>query len=1328
MGQKGQNRPKGGALENGSGNDSGISRQGERHHANAPLNQEAEQQPPVQQPYVRPQQVAPFPATPQREEISSQNFSSPLASPPKQSTPSQFGTPFSRHIPQKNHIPHEGKAANERLHKISRSKVMRLVREIVAGVFVLGLVTVIGLYAYLSRGPVHVNYLVPYIERAINAELDGVTARIESAVFRRSPERLGIQFRLKNIRLLDAQGSVIAQAPEAAIGIAPGALLYGRLAPSSVELIGPRFHLSYKAQQGLSLAFFSPPTKPNSRASNSDQLRGALTPGEKAVLVPDNKATRQASQTAPAIAPTSQSINLGAAIAEFLGRGRAGLNVAADLTRFGIRNATVIFDHDGRRESLWRIPKIDIRVVHEKNYSALEADALVKSVSAQGWSLQPKTTLPWKAHFSARLIRKSSRVGMVLKLTDLNPASLAGSFPIFAFTRSLHLPVTVEARGVLEPDRTFRTGDIRVAYAQGHLNMPWGENNTINVERGHFRITYDGKHDQFWLHPTVVRWGYGNYARVSGMLRSSLNKEGQRLWSYQIAADEAAFSVSRATSSLPPIRIDTWSAKGTFNALSGELKLSQYYFRAGDAEVQLTGKMTQAPDSAAIRLTGHISPMRLDTFRSIWPDAITPAAREWVDLNILAGRVDGGRISIDIPGGMLARLNELKSLPARAIDIVLGFSNLIVRYDDRLPAISIPKATASLRGHQFSIDLPAGSTGQNRSSLIHLSKGRYEIKDWRPVDMKGTLRFKVATQWSSAMKLLAGSALPINRPMIATLAKINGKLSGRIAITTPVTSETGWKDVKIKAKGRLKHLKAKDFFGRYDVTAGTIELKASEKALELSGEVLLSGVPAQIAGQYIFDAPAAKQPPLRIAMHLNQKARKLLGFHIDHIVNGTLPLHITIASRGRASPLVQFVTDLNDVELNFAPLGWRKARARPAQISFTLEETRSGKTRLKDVRLVGEDLNASGYIILDKQNNLSEFFFKEFSPNFLTHLQLSGLLRKKDGVLAVRVRGKSFDGKVFFRSLFTKPTRANKQAPSSPVFANIDLDAKIDSIIGFSDTTLKQFVMKASHRNGRLSALRASGRLNGHAPLNVRLKYINNKRVLIAETRDAGSAFRLVGFYPRVVGGEASLKVYLDRKGYAEKTGTLWVRKFNVLGDEVLSEVVSTSSQFDADGNLIQKRRPQKQRIYFDKLKAPFSIGQGQFVLRNAYVNGPLMGATLRGHVDFDRNRINLGGTYIPAYGLNAALGNVPLLGQLLVGRSGEGVFGLTFGIKGRLQKPTVLINPVSAVTPGIFRQIFDFTSNKPKIIPKKEKSRPASKKLPRAKANSSASSVFEEQ
>ena len=123
-----------------------------------------------------------------------------------------------------------------------------------------------------------------------------------------------------------------------------------------------------------------------------------------------------------------------------------------------------------------------------------------------------------------------------------------------------------------------------------------------------------------------------------------------------------------------------------------------------------------------------------------------------------------------------------------------------------------------------------------------------------------------------------------------------------------------------------------------------------------------------------------------------------------------------------------------------------------------------------------------------------------------------------------------------------------------------------------------------------------------------------------------------------------------------------------------------------------RKQQIARSRIVFKRLRAPFVVGGGKFRLNDAYMNGPALGATMRGTADFKSQTVDLSGTYVPLYGLNSALGAIPILGRVLVGRQGEGVVGITFAIKGKLDDPNVLVNPISVMTPGIFRQIFDFS------------------------------------
>jgi hypothetical protein len=309
--------------------------------------------------------------------------------------------------------------------------------------------------------------------------------------------------------------------------------------------------------------------------------------------------------------------------------------------------------------------------------------------------------------------------------------------------------------------------------------------------------------------------------------------------------------------------------------------------------------------------------------------------------------------------------------------------------------------------------------------------------------------------------------------------------------------------------------------------------------------------------------------------------------------------------------------------------------------------------------------------------------------------------RSGEGIWNIKANGKNFDGRDFFKSLFTvDDAQKAKSAKPSP---GIDLAADIDNVIGHSDVSLRGLKLKLSSRAEKLTKLDARGTLDGGAPLAAVLdSKPGSPRRLLADSTDAGATMKLLDFYPNMQGGRLQLEVNLDGKGPAEKTGILWVNNFKVLGDPIVSEVVGSADQ--GRPAISGKKQVTREVFNFDQLKAPFSIGYGQFVLEESYVKGPVMGANMRGKADFKTRRVNIGGTYIPLQGLNGALGGIPLLGQILSGAHGEGIFGITFAVQGAMSEPQVLVNPLSIVTPGILRGLMEMTPYDPKIQARDEK------------------------
>jgi hypothetical protein len=214
-----------------------------------------------------------------------------------------------------------------------------------------------------------------------------------------------------------------------------------------------------------------------------------------------------------------------------------------------------------------------------------------------------------------------------------------------------------------------------------------------------------------------------------------------------------------------------------------------------------------------------------------------------------------------------------------------------------------------------------------------------------------------------------------------------------------------------------------------------------------------------------------------------------------------------------------------------------------------------------------------------------------------------------------------------------------------------------------------------------------------------------------------------------MVGGTGTLALNLDGRGAADKHGQATIVNFRVLGDTIASEVFQAPDE--SRPLIAQQPRPGTRRVLreqfdFEELFAQFSIGNGQLAIDNALARGPLIGASVRGKVDFRSRRLDVGGTYVPLSGLSRAFSEIPLLGLILTGPNGEGVLGITYMIKGAMANPQVTVNPFSPLTPGLLREFTQMAPESVAITPQAEprKATPTAKAGPQLRSSPPAASA----
>jgi hypothetical protein len=721
--------------------------------------------------------------------------------------------------------------------------------------------------------------------------------------------------------------------------------------------------------------------------------------------------------------------------------------------------------------------------------------------------------------------------------------------------------------------------------------------------------------------------------------------------------------------------------------------------------VAVSGEMRASGERLSTRLDGRIGPMPLETLKTLWPRALAPGARDWVGVRMARAAVRGGAFQY-LSGDHLGA-HGTASAPER-LSLTLEAGDVLMSPIPGMSPLEAPRFTTRVEDETLEVTIPEAAIVLPSGRRVPLKGGRFASSDIGAVVPTGEVSFKAAAPLAPVLELIDQQPLEMMRKIALAPEGLDGRVEAHLKLTLPLVAQLDARSIKVEGKARVTEGRGRQVIGGYDVQGATLAIDITEQGAAAQGEMLLAGVPVRLDWQRLFEAPADKQPPLRVSASLDGGDRNQLGLDINHIVQGVVPVEVTVTPSAREEPSVQLRADLTGADLVLEGIAWRKPPGRSALLQFDVVKGRTHKHELQNFKVVGDDIAIEGWAALGPDNRLREFSFPDFTLNLVTRLEVQGKLGA-DNVWEVKARGPTFDGRDFFRALFSVGQVAEKQVLPQKPRAGIDLEASIDTVIGHGDASLKGLRIKMSKRGEKLSALEARGTLDSGKPLAVVFRQTPGEpRKLLADSTDAGQVFKLTGFYHSVQGGRVRLEVNLDGKGPAEKTGILWVEDFTILGDPVVSEVFSSAGPEPGDtGPRPKSRRVVRQTFEFDLMRAPFSVGHGQFVLEDAYLKGPMLGASIRGKVDYKLRTVSLGGTYIPLQGLNNALGGIPLIGQIFSGPRGEGVFGITFAIQGPMSEPQVIVNPLSLVTPGIFREIFQMTSSDPRVQPREEK-RPA--------------------
>ncbi len=168
----------------------------------------------------------------------------------------------------------------------------------------------------------------------------------------------------------------------------------------------------------------------------------------------------------------------------------------------------------------------------------------------------------------------------------------------------------------------------------------------------------------------------------------------------------------------------------------------------------------------------------------------------------------------------------------------------------------------------------------------------------------------------------------------------------------------------------------------------------------------------------------------------------------------------------------------------------------------------------------------------------------------------------------------------------------------------------------------------------------------------------------------------IVRRYKFIKGFDEGLLDFYSSKKFDETDSTLKIYDFKLKELPALTKILTLAS-LQGIADILSG-----EGIRFNEFEMNFKNKGNLMTIEEIYAIGPAISILMDGYVEKNK-LISLRGTLVPATTINKFIGSLPVLGKILVGsKTGEGVFGVSFKIKGPPKKLETSVNPIKTLTP----------------------------------------------
>jgi hypothetical protein len=1101
-------------------------------------------------------------------------------------------------------------------------------------------VAVAGLWWRLSNGPIEFDMATPWLKAAMEENFGGKhTVSVGGTQIERD-EKGRPSLRLRDIVVRDRDGTVVASAPKAEVGLSGTALFSGRLVAESLNLVGAELSVRIE-KDGRVTVFAGADKRPIATA--------------QAPVAP--VASSAAGQTAADAAMRSGFNDLAGALAWLDKLGETGLD-GHDLRELGLKDGNLVVEdqRDGKR---WTFDRINVSLMRPKQGGImfkLESDTKQR---------------PWVINAAMRPLGDGVRaVGIEARKVSTRDIMLALRLNEGGITADL--PVSASIRAEVTADGKPQRVSGEVLAEAGNITDQSDPDLSIHVDRADVRFSWDAQRGML-LVPFQIQAG-GNQFTMRAVAEAPSAKSSA--WTITMMRDDAV--IDPIILAPPPgsdeesLALNRANLKLSIDFSKRRLDLEQADLRRIDTRpthnvgVAFSGSLDLG--AAVPRLAFGVAGNRMPTWamKRLWPAFVAPNVRRWTNEHVSGGTVERVVIAGNAP---LAEFNP-KGPPMSedGLSIDIETSGTTLKPLEKLPAIRDADLTVHITGRNAAVNLGRGTVEVAPGRKLNIAGGVFQVPDTHPKPAPAHVNFRIDGSLPAVATLLASDGLRDTVGLPLDPATTRGAVSAQVKVDFPLAKEIPDDAFTYAIVADVTNFGADKALLGQKIEAAALRANASSDGYQITGDVRINGTPASVELVRKKGDPAAE---LHLSAKLDDAARHRLGFDVGSAVVGAIPVRLTARIGGDDTAQRMSVdADLTPVKIDNLLPGWEKAAGRNAHASFSFVKSAKA-TSFDDLNISGDGANVQGSVALDSSGNISSANFPVFALSEGDKLTLKAD-RGSDGVLKVVMRGDVYDGRNFVKSSMANSGDAGRKKQP-----DIDLDVKIGTVAGDNGETLRGLDMSMSRRGGHIRSFNLNSKIGRDTPLtgDMRVRARDNHPVVYLETADAGALFRFTDMYPRMYGGQMWVAMDPPTQDQSPQSGTLYVRNFVVRGEPTLQRVVSGAP--GTSGNSVE----------FSEARADFTRFPGKMAVRDGVVRGPLVGATIEGQIDYARNDVHLRGTFVPFYGLNNMFGQIPIVGLFLGGGSNEGLLGITYEAVGPPSSPRITVNPVTAITPGLLRK-----------------------------------------